>query len=194
MGLTRGTPPALLAALAGHFNPVLLTYADWPGEEIRTHTGAGDLSWDGETWLGAGNLVRFQAPNESGGLATDDGSVQVAATVADILAERGKVIRNRAINVWFGATTEPGGNVLVADPVLFFTGYFDSRTNSLARAGEHLSHDMTLGLGIGPGARSAASITHGYEDQITEFPGDTAGRQVQIAIRRQFNPQSWPET
>lgn len=194
MALTRGTPGALLALLAGHFHPVLLTYADWPGEEIRLHTGVGEMSWDGQTWLGAGSLVRFQAPEETAGLATDEGAVHVAATVEDMLAERGKVIRNRPIKVWFGATTTPGGNVLAADPVVLFSGYFDSRKASLARSGENLSHDMVLGLGIGPGARSAASITHSYEDQIASFPGDTAGRQVQIAIRRQRNPQSWPET
>lgn len=191
MGLTRGASAGLITELAGHFHPALLTYADWPGEEIRIHTGVGDLSWDGETWSGAGKLVQFSAPQEAGGLATSEATVRVAASVEDMLAERGKIIRNRTVTVWFGTTTEPGGNVLQSDPVQIFTGYFDSRTGSLARSGEDFSHDMVLGLGIGPSARASASITHSYEDQIAKYPGDTAGRHVQNADKLRSNPQTW---
>lgn len=193
MGLTRGASAGLVSALSGHFHPVLLTEADWPGDMIRIHSGVGEMTWDGNTWLGAGKLVQFQAPEEAGGLATSDASVKVAATVEDMLAERGKVIRNRSIRVWFGATTTAGGAVLADDPVLLFSGYFDSRTGSMTRAGEELSHDMILGLGIGPGARLSASITHSYEDQIGKYPTDTAGRHVQNANKRRYNPQQWPE-
>ncbi|UWR30441.1 hypothetical protein K3758_02610 [Sulfitobacter sp. W002] len=193
MGLTRGASAALVSALSGHFHPVILTEADWPEEMVRVHSGVGTMTWNGQTWFGAGRLVQFQAPEEAGGLATSEASVKVAATVEDMLAERGKIIRNRSIRVWFGATTTAGGNVLVADPVWLFSGYFDSRTGSMTRAGEDLSHDMVLGIGTGPGARLSASITHSYEDQISRYPTDTAGRHVQNAIKRRYNPQNWPE-
>lgn len=193
MGLTRGASTGLINDLKGHFHPVLLTYADWPGEEIFIHTGVGNLSWDGETWMGAGKLVQFRAPEEAGGLATSEATIRVAATVEDMLAERGKIIRNRTVTVWFSTTTEPGGNVLQADPVQLFTGYFDSRSGSLSRADGGLAHDMVMGLGVGPSARASASITHSYEDQIANYPGDTAGRHVQNANKRRFNPQNWPE-
>ena len=189
--VSRGVSAGLIADLGAHFCPVLLTYADWPGEEIRIHSGTGDLSWDGHTWLGAGKLVQFQSPEESGGLATSEASVRVAATVEDMLGERGKVIRNRTMTVYFATTTEPAGNVLKTDPVEFFTGYFDSRTGSLSRSGADLAHDMVLGLGIGPSARASASITHSYEDQIANYAGDTAGRHVQTANRLRYNPQTW---
>jgi len=193
VGLTRGVSAGLIADLGGHFYPVLLTYADWPGEVIRIHTGSGDLSWGGAVWLGAGKLVQFQAPQESGGLATSEASVRVAATISDMLAERGKVIRNRAMTVYFATTTEPGGNVLKSDPVELFTGYFDSRKGSLSRSGGELAHDMVLGLGVGPSARASASITHSFEAQSASFPGDTAGRHVQNANKLRYNPQQWPE-
>lgn len=191
--VTRGASAGLIADLGGHFCPVLLTYADWPGETIRIHTGAGNIAWGGQTWMGAGKLVQFQAPEESGGLATSEATVRVAATVEAMLAERGKIIRNRTVAVYFATTTQPAGNVLKTEPVELFTGYFDSRTGSLSRSGGDLGHDMVLGLGVGPSARSSASITHNYEDQIANFPGDTAGRMVQTANRLRFNPQNWPE-
>jgi len=191
--LTRGASPRMVEILKGHFYPTMLTYADWPGEEIRLHTGAGNLSWDGQTWMGAGKLVQFTAPMEQGGLATSEATIRVAATVEDMLAERGKIIRNRDLVVYFGVTTKAGGFILDADPVELFTGYFDSRKCTTARADGGLAHDMVLGLGIGPSARSSASITHSYEDQIAKFPGDTAGRHVQNANKLQFNRQQWPE-
>lgn len=194
MALTRGCSPELLAILAKHFHPVLLTEAGWSDGVANIHTGVGDLSWDGKTWLGAGNLVQLEAPDESGGIVTSEGSVRVAVDIATIMAERAKVIRNRSIRVWWGATTTAGGNVLAAEPVQFFTGYFDSRRGTVSRQGQDLSHDMILGLGIGPGARSKASIVHNYEDQIAKYAGDTAGRQVQIASRLKANPKTWPQT
>ncbi|MGR3605331.1 hypothetical protein [Sulfitobacter sp.] len=193
MVLTRGASPRMVEILKGHFYPAMLTYADWPGEEIRLHTGAGNLSWNGETWMGTGKLVQFTAPMEQGGLATSEATIRVAATVEDMLAERGKIIRNRDLVVYFGVTTNEGGPVLDADPVELFTGYFDSRKGSLTRSDGGLVHDMVLGLGIGPSARSSASITHSYEDQIAKYPGDTAGRHVQKANKLRFNPQQWPE-
>jgi hypothetical protein len=143
--------------------------------------------------MGAGNLVQFQAPVEDGGLATSEASVNVAATVEDMLAERGKIIRNRTIIVYFATTTTPAGNELKTEPVEWFEGYFDSRTGSLSRSDGTLGHDMVLGLGVGPSARTSASITHNYEAQLAEFPGDTAGRHVQTANRLKYNPQTWPE-
>jgi len=193
MALTRGASAGLITDLGGYFFPVLLTYADWPGEAIRIHTGTGALSWDGHTWGGAGKLVQFNAPQESGGLATAAATVRVAATVEDMLAERGKVIRGRTVTVWFATTTTAGGNVLRQDPVELFTGYFDSRTGTLSRTEGGLANDMVLGLGVGPSARASASVVHNYEDQISEFPGDTAGRMVQTANRIKFNPKAWPE-
>lgn len=201
MALTRGCSPDLIAALSGVFEPTLLIYADWPDGAVRIHSGQGDLSWNGETWTGAGytvggekvNLVEFQAPEEATGLATGDAAVRVAATLETVLSERGKVIRNREVAVYFGITTEPAGNELAAEPVLLFTGYFDERNFTFSRDGEDFSHDMNLGLGIGPSARSAASITHNAEDQQAKYPGDTAGRQVINAIKNANNPPVWPE-
>jgi hypothetical protein len=191
--LNRGSSAGLIASLSGHFNPVLLTEADWPGEMIRIQSGFGTIVWDARSWLGSGKLVQFIGPEEAGGLATSEAVIRIAATISDILAERGKVIRNRRVTVYFGTTTKPAGNVLVGDPIELFSGYFDSRSGSLTRTGDDLDHDMVLGLGIGPSARSSASITHSREDQIEKFPGDEAGRHVQTANKKLANPEEWPE-
>ncbi|WP_422073859.1 hypothetical protein [Tranquillimonas rosea] len=203
MALTRGCSPELLAALAEPpVHPCLLIEADWPDGVVRVHTGQYPMTWDGKTWMGSGyvvdsdervNLVDFAAPAEGEGMTADGGTIRIAATLETILSERGKVIRNRQISVWFGVTTWNYGNVLAADPVLLFTGYFDERNFELAREDNDFSHDLTLGLGLGPPPRANASVTHSAEDQKAAYPGDTAGRHLIHAEKRRVNPPVWPE-
>ena len=200
MGLTRGAPAALIAALAGHFHPVVLMVADWPDQVVRLHSGVGDLTWGGNVYSGTSitrdgkliSLLRPDLPAEEGGLATGDASVRVAGPLDAIRAEKGVALRNRSFRVYFGATTERAGTTLVSDPVEIFAGYFAGRSCSFSGGAEAFLHDMILQLGIGPAARARASITHGYEDQIAAYPGDTAGRQVQNALKRARNPSVWP--
>lgn len=203
MVLTRGASATLISALEGHFHPVILIEADWPDGVIRLHSGVGDLIWDSETWGGIsvlkdGNLLsiaQMDLPEESGGLATPTGSISVAGPLEAVLAERGKAIRNRTFTVWFGAVTERAGVTLVDDPIEIYSGYFDSRTFSMSRnSAASFLHNLQIGLGIGPSARAKATITHSYEDQIAAYPGDTAGRHLQLMEKKLINPPTWPET
>lgn len=193
MALRRGVDPGLLARMAGHFHPVLLVQADWPTGVERMHSGLGALVWSGFTWAGVGKLVRFVAPEEGAGLVNAEATVKVSATLQGMLAMRGQAIRNRQVQVWFGAVTTAAGNVLTDPPVSHFSGYFDSRAFSFAADAEDRTHDLTLGLGVGPSARAGATVTHSYEDQIAKFPGDTGGRLLQNAIKRAMNPPTWPQ-
>lgn len=194
MGLTRGVSAGLVTALGGHFHPVRLIEADYPGGMIRVHTGVGNLSWNTHTWTGLGHFVRFEGPVEmGGGVAADVGSIRLAATVDGILAERGKTIRGRLVTVYLGAVTKPAGNVLVDGTFNAFSGYFDGRSFSLRKGGEgNFTHDLVLSLGNGPGARSRVEVTHSYEDQIAKYSDDTGFRHVQIALRKAQNPDPWP--
>jgi hypothetical protein len=193
MALTRGCDASLLSALGGHFYPCLMTYADWPDGAVRLHSGRGTLSFGGQNWEGLGRFVQWSVPEESNGLATSEATVKIAATLEAMISERSKIIRNRDVSLYFGATTEVGGNVLIGDAVLIFTGYFDSRGFVFERSDEDGINDLSLGLGVGPSARSTASITHGPEDQSTKFPGDTFGRHFINAEKELFNPPVWPE-
>lgn len=190
--VTRNVDPVLLTALSGHFHPVLLIEAEHPDGTTRTHSGVETIVWNTFSWIGGGRYVRFEGPPETVGLGTPEASIRIAATVAGMLSERGKEIRNLSVSVWFGATTKPAGNVLIGQPCLLFTGYFDSRTFTLRRQDTNFEHDMVLGLGVGPSARAVARVTHSYEDQITAYPGDTAGRHLQNMLKRAANPPTWP--
>lgn len=193
MALTRAASAALIAALAGHFYPVVLTRAEWPdGTEFR-HSGFGDISWDGQTWSGLDPLSIGTLGREELGGDTEPGQLRVAGTLDEVMALRAKAIRNHAVEVFFGAVTEPAGATLAADPVSLFLGYFDSRSITFTRTGDETLHDLVLGVGFGPSPRAGAVVTHGPEDQQAAYPGDTAGRHVIHALKRAFNPPIWPE-
>lgn len=192
MALTRGVDPALIAAMTGHFHPVLLTEADAPSGILRAHSNRGVLVYGGYDWAGFAPYAMWDFPDEAGGLTTTEASVHLALSVEGMLALRGENMRNRTVRVLLGAVTEAGGNVLVAPPIEIFAGYFDSRSVSVARDGsDNLQHDMALGVGVGPSARAGASIEHGAEDQARAYPGDTAGRQVINTLKQAANPPKW---
>lgn len=201
MELRRGCTPAFLDALRGHFHPTALFEVEWHDGTYHYHSGQGSLSWGGHTWFGLGyavgsagvNLVDFTAPAEGDGMTADGGSVRMAATLEMVFSQRGKLIRNRPLTAWLGAVTEPAGQVLLADPVQVFTGYFDTRDYAFARGETDFTHDLLLGLGIGPAPRASAVIRHSAEDQMRSAPGDTAGRHLILAMRREANPPMWPE-
>ena len=193
MGIKRGAPSALITAFSGHFHPVIMIAADWPDGTVYTHSGVGTLTHGGNDYSGNGGYVNLRLPDEGGGIIASDAMVSLAGTLEDIMAERGKTIRNLPFLAYIGATTTAGGTTLVSDPVDLFSGYYNSRSFTMRQDGEDFSHDLDLGLGSGPPARANASVTHSHEDQKTKFPGDTAGRHLQNMRKRAVNPPSWPE-
>lgn len=193
MGISRNLDPSLVTALAGVFNPIVLVYVDWPTAPVYTHSGIGDVSFDGETWTGLGKYGGISVPSEDFSLVNSKASLSVAGRLVELLAELNADPRNRDVLIYFGATTEPAGNTLIGLPTLIFSGYVDSVDFSLNRNGEDLTSSLTIGLSSGPSARASATIDHTPEDQIFRYPTDTAGRQLANQNKKLYNPDVWPE-
>lgn len=191
MGLTRDIHPDTLAALQGVFYPVLMIYLDWPDGAVRAHSGVGTIEWDGDAWLGVGEFGGIEIPAEAPGLAATQASLTLVGAPDDLFALLSAPIRNRHGEVLFAVTTEPGGNVLIGEPVSLFAGYMDAMRYR-SRADDEITTSMVqVDLGSGPGARSMASVVHSYEDQIAQYPGDTAGRHL-INVEAEAENLSWP--
>ena len=180
MGLSRGATPGLLSALSGHFHPILLAYTEWPGETIRVHTGAGPITWGGNTWAGVGKFVSFTAGADVQGLAADTATISVAGTLEAVLAERGKVIRSTLLTLWLGVAETVEGLALKSgvEPCILYVGAFDGRRFRAARDGDlgDLTHELMLDLVNGPAARALVVTQHSPEDQERRHPGDTGMR------------------
>lgn len=189
MILSRGVHPALAVALLGEVVfPVVLVYLDWPGSVLRFHTGRGVITWGGYDFTGTGQFDDISIGEEGEGLAAADASLRLLGPVDACLEDCEAVVKNRAAVIYSGATTTPGGNVLIGAPIVQFSGTMDG----VIYRQDGGRHGLQLSLTAGPGARVGAAITHSYEDQKTKYPGDTAGRHVQLAAAN-ARVRTWPE-
>ncbi len=81
-----------------------------PSEQtIRLHSGVGDLTWDGKTWQGAGNLLSISAVDESEQVSAIGFSVVLAGQSPTLISLALQSIRqNKPGKVWLGLM-ETGG-------------------------------------------------------------------------------------
>jgi hypothetical protein len=197
MDLKRGIDTDLMAAISSPvFYPIMLVYIDWPSAPVYVHSGVGNITYDSQTWVGVGNFGEVSIPDEAQGLTPTSANLTLYGVPSDIFGYLEDEIRNRTGRVLWGATTTRAGNVLIGAPVELFSGYIDAdalpvrQVEQDGRIVQVLDYRLTLGSG--PGSRSVASIHHSYEDQIGKYPGDTAGRHVQLA-RSKAIKRTWPE-
>ena len=189
MILSREIDPVVLAALVGPVvYPVVLVMLDWPTGAVRFHTSYGVITWGGFDWIGTGPFDDLSIGEEGEGLAASDASVRLLGSVDACLEDSEAVIKNRAATVYSGLVTAPGGNVLIGDPFVQFSGAMDG----LVYRQDGDRHGLQLAMSAGPGARVGAAFTHSNEDQAAKFPGDTAGRHTQLAAAN-ARIRTWPE-
>lgn len=193
MDLMRPISAGMQAALsAPFFYPVAMVYLDWPGGVLRMHSGAGSITWGGESWSGVGGFGEVSVPDEALGGVPVEFSLSLICPFAELASYADAVIRQRAGRIYLGATTEPGMNTLVGDPVEIASGTMDTMVLSIETSGSTSLYQLTVGLATGPGYRTSAAIAHSHEDQSRQYPGDTAGLRLMAAMARAENTQ-WPE-
>lgn len=196
MDLTRGTPPALLAALSGpFFYPVVLADIDWPGARLRAHSGAGDITFNGQTFVGVGKFGEVGLPGEAMAGVPEEFTMSITCDMPELAGYADTVIRGRYGAVYLGATTAAGGNSLIG-AVDVISGTCDGmalRTEVEDEDGSvTVYYTLTVTFSTGPSMRSMASAAHSYEDQIRAYPGDTAGRHL-IVAQTDAQTTQWPE-
>lgn len=188
MALSRGIGATLLAEISKPvFRPVLLVDLDWPSGRVRAHTGRGDLTFDGQTWAGIADIATVDLPGDDAGFAVRQGSIRIIGSFDDVIDATEEEVKTRLVTVYYGATTTPGGSVLVGTPFVRFAGFMDG-TRFITSDG---IYGLELTIASGPNARLSAAIEHSYEDQIDDYPGDTAGRHTALA-EANAQKNTWP--
>lgn len=203
MILRRGIAPEMLGALAGPSYPVLFAYLDWPGGEVRAHSGVGTITWGGQDWTGVGTVGQVEVPEEAPGVAAHEAVLSLAGVPADLDGYADDQIRNRTVGLWIGILAgRPGGHdgaqaagsgsTLIGTPVELFAGTMDGLSMTDSASDEGVEHQVQVMVATGIEARSGASIRHSDEDQRRAYPSDTAGRLVIMAIANSQR-MTWPE-
>jgi hypothetical protein len=192
--LTRGIAPEMLAALKGHFHPVLLVFVDWPDDPVFAHSGRGVIAWDAADWHGVGQFGSIDLPQEATGMMAQRATLTISGVSDDDINDiETATARNRACRILVGCVTEPSGTVLIGEPVELWAGYVDAARLRIEAEGGDMVNAVRVEIGVGPSARARASVYHSAEDQASRFPGDTAGRHL-IRIEAVTEAATWPET
>lgn len=191
--LRRGVDASMLAALSADVtHPVALVWLDWPGGAVRMHSHVGEIVWGGEVWRGVGSLGGISLPEEAGGLASVEASLQLVGVTEEVFERAEDPIKGHPGRILMGLATERGGARLIGQPIDLFVGAMDTSRAFVSGADGALEHGLEVIVGSGPSARAVASLSHGPEERARVAPGDTAGRHVINALTR-VETQRWPQ-
>ena len=194
MALERDIDPATLAAISnpGGFFPIVLFFVDWPSDPVYAHTNLGTVSWDSQTWAGVGNVGNVSLPGDTYGMAAQEASLALLGLGDELDAYLDVDARDRAARVYFGAVTERDGNTLIGEPFEVFSGTINGLHDLTEPSGDQQTRGVQVPLSSGPSQRATAGVYHSYRDQISRYPGDTAGRLLINAVR-EGQRHRWPE-
>jgi hypothetical protein len=121
----RNTTSAFISAIsAGTIQPHILLDAEFSDGTVYLWNGDYSLSWNGQTYLGAGNLLTIGQINESTDLKVNDISVSFSGidTAYKTLA-LSQVDIDNDVTIRFALIT--AGGSIVADPEIIFEGKMD---------------------------------------------------------------------
>lgn len=190
MDLIRIIHPDTLAAIqSGRFHPAVLLRADWPGDPVFVHSGIGTMTWDGEDWIGVGHLGGLSLPAETAGLSLSEGYMTLGGTEAQVeaLHAQADAAYGRTVQTWFATVTSAAGATLIGEPFELWHGTMGRLIDQTDFVGESgLVFALRVELLSGVRRRANGLPLHGYEDQSTAYPGDTAGRWLQAAPQAAF--------
>ena len=167
--MSRDITAAFAAALADqHLRPVIFFEGQFATGWVRIWSGLGEISWNGDTWSGAGSLLGLGSIDESGEVVAGGTSVSLSGIPLDLvqlaIEEARQGLPGR---VWLGLLTEEGQ--IIADPVLAFAGRLDvpEITDDAESCRITISYESRL-----IDLNTARSWRYTHESQQALHPGD----------------------
>ena len=104
--------------------PILLVELDFSSGFVRVWSGVGDLSWDGKTWNGTGDLGTVSPVEETDEIRSTSLVFQLSGIPSALLSTAlGEDYQGRAASMWLGFLD--ASDVVIADPVLLWAGHMD---------------------------------------------------------------------
>lgn len=120
--MTRALTAGMIAALSGAVvRPVMFYEGEFSAGTLRLFTGYGTTQWNGQTWTGAGTVMRIGPAEETVDVRAVGFQVNVSgdlsAAIQIAIAECRQGLAGR---VWLGCINDAGA--LIADPFKMFEG------------------------------------------------------------------------
>lgn len=166
--MSRGLAAGVLSQIAApSVQPILFFFGEFTTGDVRMWSGLGNISWDGQTWLGAGNLVQISNIEEPGEIKAQGVIVTFNGIPSELISLVLQSVRQGAVGkVWLGFLSSGS---IVANPWLLFEGRLDvpvineeAETCSITITYESRLIDLTR----------ARTRRYTDQDQQNEYPGD----------------------
>jgi hypothetical protein len=123
--MARNLTAGMLTELTAEaVRPIHFVEAVFSGGTFRFWTGVGDITWDGELWTGAGNLLSITSMAETTLVRANGLVIRLNGINSSLLAAvLAQTQQSKTVKCWLGFL-DSAGNV-IADPYNFFTGFMD---------------------------------------------------------------------
>jgi len=155
-------------ATAEVVRPIYLVDLDFASGSIYLWSGLGDLAYNSNTYLGAGDLLNVGAVEESTDLTAAGAQITLGGIKQSLLLlARDEPYQGRPLTIRLGAFDENGD--LISSPVIMFSGFMDVMT--IADSGETSTITVTAENKL-IAFQTTAVRRYTAEDQKIEHPAD----------------------
>jgi hypothetical protein len=165
----RSCSTAFLAEIqAPKVAPIYLVSMQFSSGTIYVWSGIGSVTWNGQTWLGIGNLGGISSIPSTELIQAQSIALTLNGIPSALLADAiSGCNQTYAVNVYFGFLNPYGA--IIGDPVLVFSGSMDVPTVTIS--GETASISITcenplISLNL------ASNRTFTNDDQFIDYPTD----------------------
>jgi len=155
-------------ASADLIRPIYLMKAEFDAGDVNLWSGIGSLTFDGDTYLGAGDLLSISQISESAELTASGISITLAGVKQSLLTiARDEPYQGRVITLYLGALNDSGD--IISSPVVLFSGFMD--VMNISDSGETSS--IVISAENKLIAFDRASVRrYTSEDQKIDYPND----------------------
>lgn len=155
-------------ATAEVVRPVYLVDMEFSSGSVYLWSGLGDLTFNSNTYIGAGDLLSIGAIQETTELTANGASITLSGIKQSLLTiARDEPYQGRPLIIRFGAFDDAGD--LISSPVIMFSGFMDVMT--IADAGETSTINVTAENKL-IAFQTTAVRRYTAEDQKIDHPAD----------------------
>ena len=155
-------------ATAELVRPIYLVDMEFSSGSIYLWSGMGDLTYNSNTYLGAGDLLSIGSIQETAELTANGATITLGGIKQSLLSlARDEPYQGRPLIIRLGAFDESGD--LIASPVILFSGFMDVMT--IADSGDTSTITVTVENKLIAFQRTAVR-RYTAEDQKIEHPTD----------------------
>jgi len=157
--MSRGLSAAFIGAMTDRvIRPAILVQMQFQSGNLNVWTGNGDLTWDAQTWIGAGKLAGISNIEESANLAAKGVTLQIVGTGSGIYdLVMGEKYRYRPVNIWWALVNET----------------FDGVAYSYLM-GEYTMDQVSVKDVFGSGGEAGQLITMAAENELADLFRESA--------------------